>query len=171
VVAWGRVTTATFRKLKAVPGHKVSEWWLPFAEELHNDPEFLYLYDLRNDVEKAGTIGQVSGNVHIKHLDWSELAPLMANPPPYAKGFFMGDQWGGSGWQIELPDGRTEKFYVKIPADIAVSISISMHFTEATTSQHRPPPERPIEDVLTRYVDYLESILGSAIQAFGSRSA
>ena len=169
VVVWGRVTTATFKKLQAASGHTVREWWQPYSEEMKSDPEFRYLYDLRNDVEKAGTVGRLGTTTHIDYLGPDEQRRLTANPPPNAKGFFIGDRWGGSGWQIELPSGETENFYVQLPADIAVTVS--MHFMEPTTSQRFAPPERPIEEVLQRYVAFLESLMGSAIQAFGSRSA
>jgi hypothetical protein len=162
VVVWGRVVTATLCKLK----HQVAgfdEWWTPIADELHSDPEFHYLYDLSNDVRHAGTFGRVATSTHIKHMNTADLQPLLANPPPGARNFFVGDRWGGSGWEVVLPDGTTGQFYVTLPAD--VDITTWLHFTEPTTSLHLAPPSRPIKDVLGRYVAYLETILGSAIQA------
>jgi hypothetical protein len=168
VVVWGRITTATLQNLKTPLGEEFAKWWQPYSEELKSDSEFHYLYDLRNDVEKTGSYGRLSTTLYVNHLNTADLAPLMMNRPPNATGFGMGDRWGGHGWIIPLPDGTTETFYVSLPADIAVTTSL--HFTEMTTSLRLPAPERAIEDVLTRYVDYLESLLGSAIQAFGNPS-
>ena len=41
-------------------------------------------------------------HVRIKHLNSNDFAVLMKNPPPGAHGFFIGDQLGGSGWEIAI---------------------------------------------------------------------
>ena len=38
--------------------------------------------------------------------------------PDHARAFFSGDRLGGSGWEIELPGGRVEKYYVMLPDEL-----------------------------------------------------
>jgi uncharacterized protein with von Willebrand factor type A (vWA) domain len=72
-----------------------------------------FLYELRTQIEK--TAKQHSGvYAHVGRFDPSELMKL-PNRPPNAKSFFIGDSTGGSGWEIAMPDGAIEKFYVDLP--------------------------------------------------------
>lgn len=168
IAVWGRVTTASLQKLKRVHPDSFPTWWSTHAQALSQDPEFKYLYDLRNDIEKEGTVGGVSSSLYIDRLDSSDLASLRASPPAHTKGFFIGDKWGGSGWDIEMPDGTRDKFYVKLPHDIAVSTTL--HFSDATSSLGIPPPKSSMETLLARYVRFLEDLMGSARKEFGSPS-
>jgi hypothetical protein len=169
VVVWGRVVTATLQKLKRHFPNEFPTWWNPKAQDMRDDPEYHYLYDLRNDVEKLGTVGATGNATFIQHLGPDEMRRLTANPPPFPKrSFFLGDRWGGDGWDVELPDGTHQKFYVRIPTDIGVRSWLQ--FADPTDSLKLSPPPRPVEDVLARYVHYLEDLLESAIQEFGSRS-
>ena len=91
-------------------------------------------------------------------MDGSDLQRLRANPPPRTKGFFMGDQLGGSGWEVELPDGTTAKFYVQLPPDLAVTINLHL--------PHNPMSDQPISDLCERYVTELERMVSDAVEYF-----
>ena len=56
------------------------------------------------------------------------------NPPEGANGFFIGDNLGGSGWEVYLPDGSTEKYYVAMLDEIQSQIQVNLHFPD--------PPKR-----------------------------
>lgn len=158
---WGRALTQTFQNLRtAVGNQKFNQWWSPWQTELKTDPDFVYLWDLRNQIEKEGTVGSLGYVMHIDHLDTSQLGP----PPPNAVGFFVGDRWGGAGWTVRKPDGTTEAFYAQLPG----TVRSHLFFTGPTTSQRRPPPKQSIDIIARRYVDLLRRIHASARKEFGS---
>jgi hypothetical protein len=99
---------------------------------------------------KEGSMPRVGSSMYIEHLDSRELQPLMEHPPPGAHGFFIGDLLGGSGWQIELPDGSVEKYYVALPADLKVTTSL--HFDQPpATHAGQPLEDTSIEALSTTY--------------------
>jgi len=104
--------------------------------------------------------------MYIEHLDTSELQPLMRSPPPGARSFFMGDQLGGSGWEVELPDGSTENYYVVLPDDLKVKINL--HFADPPTMHSgQPLADTSIEALAKHYVEYLRRLVHEAKEAFG----
>lgn len=83
--------------------------------------------------------------------------------PPGAKGFFMGDQIGGSGWEVEAEDGSIEKFYVDLSGDIpGVRVSVDLLLADA-------PPELSgvnIQKLSANYLSYLEALVAEAKSEF-----
>ena len=66
----------------------------------------------------------------MQHLDDSEIAALQRNPPLGARVFFIGDHLGGSGWEVELPDGSTGNYYVQLPESMRITpVDESMRIT------------------------------------------
>lgn len=59
-----------------------------------------------------------------------EYGPRPAN----ARVFFSGDRLGGVGWEIELPDGQIEKYYVQLPDDLPAGVSFDQ--AEALARRH-----------------------------------
>jgi len=41
--------------------------------------------------------------------------------PPGATSFFIGDELGGTGWEVSQPDGSTEKYYIDLPEEIGTN--------------------------------------------------
>ncbi|MBV9099996.1 MAG: hypothetical protein JO198_03000 [Candidatus Dormibacteraeota bacterium] len=134
-------------------------------EALRADPEWHYLYDLRNDVEKVGSVGFLDSLIiGSKPRDQIDYQRLMVDPPPHARGFKINDMWGGSGWEVVAPSGEVRFQYVDVPDDIG--FVTRMYFCEATSSLRLQPPDTPIEDVLVRYVAFLNTIHASARDLF-----
>jgi hypothetical protein len=166
VIVFGRAVTFVLQNLRTVDAGAFDAWYEPRRSEMQTDPLLRYFHRLRNELEKEGG-ADTAASVYIKHLDTDDLAPLMANPPPGASGFFIGDVAGGSGWEVPLPDGASAKYYVKLPDTI--SIQTSMHLSG-------PPSEhlsKPIEDQsapgLSRlYLAYIDRLLTDAERRFGS---
>ena len=69
--------------------------------------------------------------------------------PDHARAFFSGDRLGGSGWEIELPGGRIEKYYVMLPDELPSGYS----FTGT---------DRNAEALARRYVAQLREMLRHA---------
>jgi hypothetical protein len=87
--------------------------------------------------------------------------------PPHASSFFFGDPWGGSGWEIELPDGTIGKLYVDVPESWGVVMG-ELKFLAPTTSQKIPAPTESIEALARRYYEFLQEVLIRAILEFST---
>ncbi len=70
----------------------------------------------------------------------------------------MGDQRGGTGWLVPLPDGTEEKYYVTLPADIG-STSFVMDVGDRKAV--------PVAGVLARYLNTLKKLIDEAESTFG----
>lgn len=165
-VVFGRAVTNVLQNLRSFDRERFDKWYQPFREAMEKNSTFKYLYELRTQVLKQGTVGKTTSSTYIEHLGPAELAKLTKNPPPNAKGFFMGDALGGSGWVVELPDGAEETYYVDIPGDIRVTVS--SQFADAIHDMGLPPPAKPIDEVLTEYVDYLSKLVAAAGREFAA---
>lgn len=119
-----------------------------------------YFVTLRNEILKQGKLPvSTSATININPGDMSKLG----SPPPGAKGFFIGDQAGGSGWEIELPDGSKEKYYVEIPESMA---KVQQHFSELPVPEDDELKKKSIDELCAYYLDKLENILDSARKTF-----
>ena len=129
LIVFGRAVTNVLQNLRSVVGKEnFDAWYSERQDEMRRDELLRYFYERRSEVLKEGTLGQVGSSVYIEELNSAELQPLMQNPPPGARGFFIGDQLGGSGWEVALPDGTTDKYYVALPEDLSRRIKTALHF-------------------------------------------
>ena len=91
-----------------------------------------------------------------------------SQPPPGAKSFFIGDQIGGSGWKVELPDGSVARYYVAIPSDLPnFDLSIKVYLSEAPEQFHGTP----VEELCEKYISYLNGMVQEAKRHFIKRDA
>ena len=87
-----------------------------------------------------------------------------SQPPPNAKSFFIGDEIGGSGWEVELPDGSKIKYYVVIPSDLPnFDLTIKLYFCGAPESLRGVH----IEELCGKYIAYLDRMTKEAKRKFG----
>lgn len=167
LIVWGRSVTNVLQKLRTPVGKAFDEWYTPFQAEMQRDDLMKYFYRLRSEILKEGKTPNIGTHVRIKYLNTNELQPLMENPPPGAEGFFIGDRLGGSGWNIKLPDGTEESYYVALPDHL--DVDISLHVEKPPTSHGgRPIVDTSIEAVATHYIEYLRRLVQGAKQTFGS---
>ncbi|ABG57337.1 hypothetical protein [Cytophaga hutchinsonii] len=157
LITWGRTVTFVIQNLKSVVGEdKFNTWYQPFQDEMKNDQLLNMFKDARNNLEKQGKLHTSSIGLRNFSFDTSMLNNFQ--PPPNNKGFFIGDQFGGSGWIIELPDGSTEKIYVDM-ADIqtwTIEISFSNH---AVMHLGQTVTDTSIENCSSLYYDYLKGLV------------
>lgn len=162
VVIFGRAVTNVLQNLR---GHHegFEAWYGPYRLEMENDPLMKYLYNHRTEILKKGSLNRVV-SVHITHLripDDLERFPK----PPGAKGFFIGDQYGGSGWIVELADGTQESYYVELPPE---NVTVSIHLSDAPVSRLAGSPEdRTPLSVARFYLTYLRRMVEDAKRTFG----
>lgn len=161
LVVFGRSVTFVLQNLKTPVGEfAFNKWYEPIQEQMKSDVLMKYFVTLRNEILKQGKLPvSTSASININPGDMAKLG----TPPPGAKGFFIGDQAGGSGWEIELPDGTTEKYYVEIPQSMA---KVQQHFSELPVPEDDELKRKSIEDLCAYYLDKLENILDSARSSF-----
>ena len=74
----------------------------------------------------------------------------------------MGDRLGGSGWEVEMPDGTIEHLYVELPAEIGKSwLELKNAPTEHDDSSI---PDASIDTLGTLYLDALSDLMNDAFK-------
>lgn len=161
LVVFGRSVTFVLQNLKTPAGEvSFNEWYEPIQDMMKADVLMKYFVTLRNEILKEGKLPvSTSASINIKPGDMAKLG----TPPPGARSFFIGDQAGGSGWEIELADGSKEKYYVEIPESMA---KIQQHFSELPVPDDDELKRKSIEELCTYYLEKLENILDSARKYF-----
>jgi len=118
------------------------------------DPLMRYFVVARNELEKQGKLS-VATSVHIKALP-TEDSQKFGRPPAGAKSFFIGDHLGGTGWEVELADGKTEKYYVDLPPSIG---EVTQQFSNFPDAEAPELAHRSVEDLCTQYIAKLEDLV------------
>lgn len=102
LIVFGRAVTNVLQNLRSTEP-AFDEWYAPYQKEMSDDKIMKHIYRMRSIILKQGTL-KTSVGVHIKSFS-SEDIKRFGPPPVGAKRFFIGDQIGGTGWEVELPDG------------------------------------------------------------------
>jgi hypothetical protein len=154
-VVFGRMVTFALQNLRGVVSN-FDDWYGPKQQELRSDPLMRYFHDLRTEIEKK-TTRHTATSVYIPSLNPNDLRRFPR--PPGATGFFIGDQNGGSGWEIKRADGSIEKYYVELPPSMA---QVTLHLPNA------PDPYKglPARELVQRYLHSLEMLVAEARQRF-----
>ena len=167
LIVFGRAVTNVLQNLRSSEP-SFDDWYQPFVEEMRGDPLLRYFYLLRTEILKEGKL-KTGNMLHIKSFEFPKDMQRLGPPPPGAGAFFMGDQAGGSGWEIKLPNGDTEKFYVDMPRDIATS---EVHLPDAPLIHKGVTISHPkIETLSQFYFNYLNALVEAARVQFGQRNA
>ncbi len=165
VVVFGHATTQALQNLRSALGEEFDTWYEPKREAMQGDELLRYFWTLRSVVLKEGTLGQVSTSTYIEHLDTSDLQPLLQNPPPGAGGFFIGDSLGGSGWEVELPDGTQAKYYVALPDTVRAEFKLHLPDPPAT-HLGESLQDTSAGALARRYLEYLRQLVFEASEHF-----
>lgn len=160
LATFGRSVTLVVQNLKTVVDRAAFDaWYEPKREAMKGDALMLWFVKLRNEILKEGP---PSADVHtyIAHFTDAEIPPR----PPGAKAFFMGDSYGGNGWEVSLPDGSLVKWYVELPRDVA---STTLHLPSPPQSHlGQPIADRSLSNLGTLYLRYLEDLVEDARRTF-----
>lgn len=160
LIVFSRAITNVLQNLRGTEGQYFDEWYQPKVEEMKNDNVANYFYKLRSVILKEGTL-DVHSSVSFSGNPFQVMHRFQA--PPGAKGFFFGDQIGGCGWEVQIEEGYTEKYYVDIPDDIpGIDLKINLHFSGAPESLG----DSNITELATRYLDYLAGLVNEAKRLF-----
>jgi len=164
IVVFGRAVTNVLQNLRSTESG-FDAWYQPHVDAMKVDPLLKYFYDLRSQILKQGSVA-TSSSVTFSGDPMEILKRFKA--PPRAKGFFIGDRIGGSGWEVETADGTTERYYVTIPGDIpGVKLDINIHLVGLPKEFERvAAPE-----VSGAFLDRLAAIVADARKTFASNAA
>jgi hypothetical protein len=159
VVVFGRAVTNVLQFLRLTEP-EFDTWYAPHVASMRADPLLRYFYELRTEILKRGTL-----NVGASMMFSGNPMDIIRRfkPPPRAKGFFIGDNIGGSGWEVETNNGSTEKYYVTIPVDIpGLKLDVNIHLVGAP-DEHR---HAPAAQVCELYLETLSKLLTEARRHF-----
>ena len=164
VVVFGRAVTNVLQNLRSTES-TFEEWYKPQVAAMESDRLMKYLYKVRTEVLKEGSVPVASGVL----LNGNPMELMRRfKPPAGARGFFIGDRIGGSGWEVETEVGSVEKFYVELPSDLpGFKAEVTVFFPEAPDEFARVP----IETVCRQYIERLAAIVQDAQAKFSTSAA
>lgn len=173
LVVFGRSVTHVLQTLRRVDRARFDAWWDPHVVEIKKEPLMAYFNTLRNAILKEGGPQVGSATFAIEHFSMGDLRPEDKVPPAggVSAGFFVGDHLGGAGWEITMPDGTVEKYYVALPetASIRPTRVVLRDFEEPPkTFRGQPIPDDSLETLCRLYVDYLTELVEDAAREFST---
>ncbi len=158
-VTFGRSVTFVLQNIRGkIDGF--DDWYANCIEVLKNDPTCNHMVELRNQILKEGNAGVANYAI----LDGFNPAQLQAMMPSWADGSFIGDQYGGSGFYIERPDGTEEKFYFDFEFD---NVDVGLFFEKNQEPQRALDSITDIEDDLSYYIHLMAELVFDAKAEFG----
>jgi hypothetical protein len=156
-VVFGRAVTNVLENLRSKDS-RFDGWYGPVSAGLSADPLMKYFYKLRSQILKQGNTG-TGMYAHIQSFSPSTDMMKFGAPPPNARSFFIGDSNGGTGWEVEVTGGATEKFYAALPPEIGIA---GLYFRDAPGADNTSPPELDAITLTTRYLSRMKEVLESA---------
>ncbi|WP_299510746.1 hypothetical protein [uncultured Limnohabitans sp.] len=161
LITFGRSVTFVIQNLRGVRDVDFDSWYEPHQTAMKADPLMRYFVDARNELEKQGKLS-VATSTHIKSFSSSDIRKF-GRPPVGAQRFFIGDTLGGTGWEVELADGTTEKYYVDLPASIG---EVKQQFTNFPAAKAPELAGKSVEELCTMYIDKLQELVTRAKSHF-----
>ncbi|WP_076604359.1 hypothetical protein [Aromatoleum tolulyticum] len=161
LITFGRSATFVMQNLRGIEGLDFDSWYTPHQEAMKNDPLMRYFIDARNELEKQGKLS-VSTCTHIKSFSTGDIRKF-GRPPVGAKSFFIGDHLGGTGWEVELADGRIEKYYVELPSSIG---EVTQQFANFPVAKAPEFANHSVEELCSMYLEKLDALVLAAKTQF-----
>lgn len=161
LITFGRSVSFVIQNLRGVEGLDFDVWYQPRQEAMKADALMRYFVDARNELEKQGKLS-VATSAYLRAFSSSDMRKF-GRPPTGAKAFFIGDHLGGSGWEVELADGKTEKYYVELPSSIG---EVKQHFTNFPVAKGPELAGHSVEELCTMYIAKLEELVNQAKNHF-----
>jgi hypothetical protein len=168
LVTFGVATTQALQGLRGVDRARFNAWYEPIEANMREDPLLKYFWNLRSQIVKKGTAGTIKTTFTIAGS--FNVDELLANPPPGAHNFVMGDEVGASYWEVPQRDGSTAKYYVQLPE--SMKASTSLHFENPPTEHlGQPLSDTSIETLARLYIAYIRDVVQKATGEFMPRSS
>lgn len=161
VATYGRATTRILHKLKSCDV-EFTEWYQSYLEEMEEDPLMNYFWELRNEVLKEGS-DSIGWEIYISKFEYPKDLESHEEPEN-AKSFFIGDELGGLGWEVEMPDGSTDKHYIDPPSDLVESTPVLPDAPNEHLGQDIS--HASADELCEMYIDYLRDMVADADERF-----
>lgn len=164
LVVFGRSVTWVLQNLSTPLGSAFQHWYQPHQDEMRSDSLMRFMVKTRNEIAKEGKGELGASSVYIGYFDSSMIQRYA--PPIGASDFFVGDELGGSGWIVEMPDGSTQRFYVQLPNEVGF---LYRAYPEGAPTVHlgRPIADPSWQTLAVLYYRYLEKLVAEAKREFG----
>lgn len=166
IITFGRSVTFVMQNLRSSVTN-FDDWYKPFQDEMKGDELLIFFKDARNKLEKQGRL-DTNTTVHMKNFNFNMIQKYRENPPENAKGFFIGDSLGGSGWEILMPDNTVEKLYVDLDIDCYLDIKI-LFVPENIHHKGQLITDTSIENCCYLFLQYLKELVKQAKEQFLTR--
>ena len=160
-VVYGRAVTNVLENLRSIEPD-FEQWYDGWRIKLKDDPISSYLYKLRSQILKQGRVA-TSVTLSFDVLSSSMIAGAMRDRPFGAKGFVIGDDLGGSGWEVAKSHGETEIQYVPSSLEPGIGKRVEFHFVDAPENIRRISVNR----ICGHYIDLMTAIVDDAWNRFG----
>lgn len=152
ILVFGRACLLSISALRRRhPGF--DDWYEQNWAGMRDDPEMKNLEGVRQFVMKDTQPGAVITQLMVRSAGRAHGAP-----PKNARAFFTGDRQGGTGWEVVMPDGSVEKYYVAISESIRPP---GYGFRDEGT-----PAGVCLEPMMGKYIAHLREMLRSATEHF-----
>lgn len=129
------------------------DWYEQNWAGMRDDPAMKRLETVRQLVMREVKPGEIVTDLMVRSAGRGFGAP-----PKGARAFFTGDRLGGTGWEIVMPGGSVEKYYV--------AVSDSIRPEDFGFRDEGTPEEACLEPIVTKYVAHLREMLRSAREYF-----
>lgn len=166
MIVFSRAVTNVIQNLRSTVGKReFNMWYEPWQLKMKEDAVMKAFYQMRTEILKQGVL-ETSLSMHIEHLNTNDLQPLMQNPPQNAVGFFIGDNLGGSGWEILMPDGEKEKYYVDLPKEVKIKTFLELKNLPKVSVKDKEGEFYNTQDMVKYYYDFLVVLVNNAKLTF-----
>lgn len=163
LVTFGRAVTNVLQGLRSTE-LEFESWYQPRVEEMRKDPLIRHFYQVRSKILKQG-ITDVGSSTYIENASISDIIAAAPPPPPgESVSLFIGDAFGGSGWEVTFADGTKEKYYFNLPKSVADSRLLFSNSPKAHLGQS--VEDESIEHLCELYISYLRRMLAEARSEF-----
>jgi hypothetical protein len=153
-VVLGRAVTNVLENLRSRHA-EFDSWYKAQSDALATDVDMKFLYKLRSEILKKGTL-PVASMFHVRELDTALDPKIFGSPPPGATHVFV--DGSGIGWHVALPNGTEEKYYAQLPPEVG---NLETLFVAANGST------RDAAELVERYLAKMRELVDTAEQLFG----
>jgi hypothetical protein len=158
VVMFGNLVAASFEELRDC-GPAGAGWYKSIRKKIADSPVARLFRELHAEFRKRDAAG-VSSQARLRTFNYPADLDKLGKRPPRATELFMGDEIGGTGWEVVLAPDRRGRFYVVLPAEYG-TVDVFLSGT-AIVQTSRDPRPIDIVDTCDRYVSLLDDTLRGA---------
>jgi hypothetical protein len=154
---------AVRKVLEGLPsdGGEFDKWYKPVRREFKTSVLIKLFSQLLTEIRKREAEG-FGTKARVVGFNYPADIPKLGARPKHAREFFMGDDLGGIGWEVELQPGVIEKYYAIVPAAYG-TVEEFLSFTAVVQTSKDPRPIDAVK-VSEQYIQTLEKVLRGAEQ-------